>query len=128
MENVEACVEFCVQEFIVSVVCGLVVANLVISHGVDELIPFVPRVQFFISMIVADRSRFPEWIREAQRHIQQFHRVEVKSESNFGVSFGRRVDCVQHTANDEHLAHLAKEKSIWLRAFFSNFSRAPCDD
>lgn len=120
MENVKACMEFGVHKFIMSVGCGLIVSNFVISHRIGELVAFVPGVQFFVSVIVSDRCCFPEGICKAQCHIQQFHRVEVESESDFRVTLGGRVNCVQHATNDEHLAHLANEtkgKSIRLRVF-----------
>lgn len=61
MENIRAGV----RNLIMPVSCGLIVSYFVISHGINELISFVPSVQFFISVIVADRCRFPKGICEA---------------------------------------------------------------
>ena len=118
MENIKARVKLRIQKLILSVYDCVIVSNFVISHRIDELVAFVPCVQFFVSVIVADRCCFPEGICEAQCHIQQLHRVEVERKSNFRVTLCGRVDCVQNSTNDEHLTHLAKineGKSIRLR-------------
>lgn len=65
MENIRTGVKLCARNLIMPVSCGLIVSYFMISHRINELISFVPSVQFFISVIVADRCRFPEGICEA---------------------------------------------------------------
>lgn len=114
VENVKAGVKLSVQKLVVPVDRGrLIVSNFVIPHRIYELVSAIPGVQFFVAMIVSDRCRPPEGICEAQRHIEQLHGVEVECESDFGVSFGGGIDCVENAAHDEHLADL-RGKGLWI--------------
>lgn len=79
-------------------------AHRVDLHRVGELVAEVPRVDLLLEVVVAERRRSVERIRELKLLVHQLLRVQVQSESNFGVAIRRRVDCIKHTAHDEHLA------------------------
>lgn len=71
VENVEASDELSIQILVRVPFRGLIVSDLMVAHWIRELCAFVPCVQLFRAVIVADRCRFSEGICEAQRHVEE---------------------------------------------------------
>lgn len=78
-------------------------AHRVDLHRISQLIAEVPRVDFLLIVIVAERGRSVKRISKLELLVHQFLRVQIERKSNLRISIRRRVDCIKHTAHDEHL-------------------------
>lgn len=77
-----------------------------IPNGVGQLVAPIPREEFLCLEVVRNCGGHAEGVRKSKSRIQQFAVVQIQNQSDFADPLLRGINCIQHAADNKHLAHL----------------------